>query len=122
MRVDVADRFMPMPVTVLLRDGAVMGVLMVSIVMGVGMFMLQQLVMVLMRVGFKQMQRHAKEHQNATQHQHPSACAIAPNPGTQCPNERRKGKDRTSTTRAKSSLRQQVKVQTQAIARRPNGE
>ena len=89
---------------------------MMAVIMRVGVFMRQRLMVMGMTVGLQKMQHNACQHQCATDHQHPGARAIADGKGRQRANERRKGKHRAGSPCAKGPLRQQIQPQAHAVA------
>ena len=81
-----------------------MCVQMMPVIMGVGMFMLNRIVVMFMPVRLQQVQHDTGQHQCTSKHHQPRAFATAQCKCAQSTNERRKGKHRASAPSAKLPL------------------
>ena len=93
MRVHMALRCVLVPVAVRADGHLSVGVQVVAVVMGVGVFVVQGFVRVFMRVGFGQVQQHAQQHQRAAGGQQPAGAALAHDQRGQRAYEGRKGEN-----------------------------
>ena len=118
----MALRCVLVPVAVRAGGHVGMGVQVVAVVMGVGVFVVQGFVRVFMRVGFGQVQQHAQQHQRAAGGQQPAAAALAHGQRGQRAYEGRKGKHRAGAAGAEFALGQQVQPQAQAVTRSAHGQ
>ena len=100
----------------------VMGVRMVSIVVTVGMLMLQRVMRMFMPVTFSQMQQHPRKHQKTTEQHQPPRRPFTEAERYSRTDERCKGEHGASPRRPKSPLRQKVEPKTQAIPCGPHGK
>ena len=126
MGVRVMHVFMPMRVTVRAGGHDVMRVQVVPICglggVAVGVFMLQNRMRMRVTMRLHQMQGYASQHQHARSQHDPAHRAITKCKCTHRANKRCKSKYGTRARRAKSTLRQEVKAQTQAITHRAHGD
>ena len=115
VRVRMAQRHVAMRVAVRpVRQGGV-HMIMVTIVMGVRVFMRHGFMVVCMGMPFHQVQQHTRKHQGTACHQRPGGGTIGHRKGHHTADEGREGEYRARARRAKRPLRQQVKAQAQAI-------
>jgi len=77
MRVGMGHRFMHMRMAMASRGHHVVSVQMMSVVVPVGMFMLQSFVYVLVPVALSQVQHNSGEHESTTQQHEPSRRALS---------------------------------------------
>ena len=72
MGMHVLQRLMPVAVAVFTCRHGIVGVLVMPVVVAVGVFVLQRLVLVLVAMGLGQVQHHASQHQHAAQRHQPT--------------------------------------------------
>lgn len=120
VRVRMAQGRVVMRVAVLSHWHLLMRMQVVTVIMAVGVLMLQRRVLMLVGVVLQQVQHDASQHQDAAQNQHPSNGSTAHRKRSRSADERRKRKHRARSSSTKGALRQQVKTQTQTITRCTN--
>ena len=122
MRVRMAQRVVVMPMAVSAHRHGVVGMLVMSIVVAMGMFMIHRLVLMRMPVRFTQVQDDAQPHQYPTEGHDPAPAAIAHRNRQRGADERGKGEHGPGARRTKCTLRQQVETQAQPVPSGADGQ
>ena len=122
VRVAVAQRavVMRMAVRAFRHGGVLMGV--VSVVVRVGVFVVQRLVLVFVRVLFGEVNEHPGDHERPAGEQPAAARALAQRERAKGANEGREGEDGAGARSAETALCEQIEPQAQPVAGSANGQ
>ena len=110
---------MNVSVNVLARNGRIMLVVVVTIVVAMGVLVFEGFVRVKMGVYLEQVEANTGQEEGARDDRRYPAASFTESPGPRCANEGCKREYRTGTRRTKAPLGEKVKTEAKAISGRP---